>query len=118
MRRVVDKPAPHETNEQIDQDDWQHARAERALETFRQLAPKLDPENKQHADESKQRARSSRRRHVEVLEQKAPERTRRQSGPHRQITPDDPGDTRQYPKHEKLRRAIQLLYVWSNDPEA
>src|SRR5688500_8259819 len=56
MRGIVNKPAAQVTNNQVDNDDRQHPYAERSLESFGQLASKLNAENKQHTYQAKQRA--------------------------------------------------------------
>ena len=73
MCRIIDHATAQVPDEEIDNDHRQHAGAKSALESFRQLMTKLDPKNKENADQSKERARRSRRRNVVSLEKKTTE---------------------------------------------
>src|SRR5262245_24493855 len=53
VRRVADKAATKKADKQVDKDDRQHAGAKHALEAFRQLMTKFDPEDEQNTDQSK-----------------------------------------------------------------
>src|SRR5215204_1311684 len=68
VRGVADKTPPQKTDEQVDKDDRQHARAKHALEPFRKVATILNSKNEENAYEPKQSSRSTRRRHIRALE--------------------------------------------------
>src|SRR6185436_14467336 len=51
MGSVVDKEATNETNEEINQYDGKHPRAESALESIGQLVTELDTKNEQHTNQ-------------------------------------------------------------------
>src|SRR5258705_13465376 len=79
---------------------------------------KLDAENKKNSNQPKQCARSSRRWSVVGLENETSKRIAGQTGSDGEITADHAGHTRHHPKHHKLGRAVKLLNVGTDNPQA
>src|SRR5262249_17524239 len=77
MSSVVDITSSRVTDNEIDYNDRHHTGTEGTFETFRQLTPKLDPEDKKNADQAKQGAGSSCRRTIARLEDETGERISR-----------------------------------------
>src|SRR6185369_4678747 len=118
MRRVADKTTTNETDEKVDEDDRQQARAEHSFETFGQLAPIFDAKNKQHTHEAKQRTGSACRRYVSRVKDKTSKQATRQTRTYRQVTANRAGDAGNYPEHDKLCGPIKLLDEWSKYQQA
>src|SRR5215470_1927253 len=118
MSRVIDEAAPQKTDEQVDHDHRNQTGAKCAFETFRQLVPKLDTKNKQHANESKQRPRSSGRGGINGLEYKSAQAASGQTWSYCQITCDYTGNSGQHPKHDKLRRPVDFFHIRAKYPKA
>src|SRR5258705_10186007 len=79
---------------------------------------KLDAENKKNSNQPKQCARSSRRWSVVGLKNETSKRIACQTRPDGEITANHAGHTGHHPKHHKLRRAIKLLNVRADNPQA
>src|SRR6185369_14963188 len=118
MSRVVDEAAPQETDEQVDHDYRNQTGAKGAFETFRQFMTKLDAEYKQHANKSKQRSRSSGRGGINGFEYKSAQAASSQSWSHCQIARDNTSNSSQHPKHDKLRRPVDLFHIRTKYPKA
>src|SRR6185295_18599283 len=111
VSRVIDEAAPQETDEQVDHDHRNQTGAKCAFETFRKLMTKLDTENKQHA-------RSSGRGGINGFEYKSAQAASSQTWSHCQITRDNTGNSSQHPKHDKLRRTVDLFHIRTKYPKA
>src|SRR2546423_4899376 len=118
MSSIIDESTSYKTDNKVDKNYRQHAGAERSLETFRKFTTKLDAENEQNTDQTKQRSRCAGRRHVHALEDETAEEPVCELWTHGQITCDHSGDSSHYPKHDKLCRTIKFFYEWSNHQQA
>ena len=99
MRRVVDG-LNTETDDEIDQDDRQDARADSSFEKRWDGAAISDPEYQQNAEQAKDRARRACGYRLRVVE----------------IASTHSGNARDHIKNNEALTSIQLLHLRPDDP--
>src|SRR5262249_44670111 len=100
MGRIVDA-WNSETDEEIDNNDWQAAGPDSRLEERRDRRAIADSEDEQHSEQSEDCTRSTCRYRIRVIK----------------VAPHHTGHARQYVKNDKPCRSIQLLHLRPDNPQ-